>query len=238
MRQKIRQGMILISFLLFPITLYYFSPYLIVAGTIEGVMTGSFIVFCLMFIFSIFFGRLFCGWLCPAGGLQEMCFKVKDKSVSQKYDWLKFLIWVPWILLIVLMAYKSGGYKTIDFLYQTNNGISVGEPMAYIVFYAVIILIVSVSFIFGRRVFCHRLCWMAPFMILGNKLGKVCRIPSVALSADKSSCINCLTCSKKCPMSLNVNDMVQKNNMFSPECILCGTCVDSCPKKVIKYKIK
>jgi ferredoxin-type protein NapH len=44
-RQTLRKGIILVSFLLFPITQYYFSPVLILAGASEGIINGSFIDF-------------------------------------------------------------------------------------------------------------------------------------------------------------------------------------------------
>ena len=78
-RQKIRTAIIIISFILFPITFYYFSPYLIIDGASQGIVTGSFIVFLLMFVSSLFIGRLFCGWMCPAGGLQRICMKSNNK---------------------------------------------------------------------------------------------------------------------------------------------------------------
>jgi hypothetical protein len=48
-RQRIRKGLLLVSFLLFPITLYYFSPALILAGAAQGAINGSFLVFSLSF---------------------------------------------------------------------------------------------------------------------------------------------------------------------------------------------
>jgi ferredoxin len=46
---------------------------------------------------------------------------------------------------------------------------------------------------------------------------------------------NCLTCSRNCPMSLDVNQMVQRADMEDGECILCGNCVDGCPKEAICF---
>jgi hypothetical protein len=40
-RQKIRKTIQLVSMLLFPVTLNYFSPYLIIQGSLEGVLAGS-----------------------------------------------------------------------------------------------------------------------------------------------------------------------------------------------------
>jgi polyferredoxin len=67
----LRRALLFISFLLLPATLYYFSPALILQAASEGVINGSFLVFGLMFVASLLVGRLWCGWLCPAGGLQE-----------------------------------------------------------------------------------------------------------------------------------------------------------------------
>ena len=69
MRQRIRKTTLLISLLLFPIIMWYFSPYLIINAAMEHVINGSFIVFTAMLVFSMFFGRVWCGYLCPAGGL-------------------------------------------------------------------------------------------------------------------------------------------------------------------------
>ena len=77
-RQRIRKLLITISLLLFPITLYYFSPALIINAGLNGVINGSFIVFAMMFLLSIPFGRFFCAYLCPAGGLQECAFAIND----------------------------------------------------------------------------------------------------------------------------------------------------------------
>ncbi len=82
-RQKIRKLFLLAALLLFPVTLYYFSPALIINAGLNGVINGSFIVFVLLFFLSIPFGRLFCAYLCPAGGLQECTFSVNDKLPKQ-----------------------------------------------------------------------------------------------------------------------------------------------------------
>jgi len=80
MRQKIRKALLLVSFLLFPVTINYFSPYIIMDGASQGIIAGSFITFTLLFFVSLFFGRAFCGWVCPGAGIQEWCFAVNDKK--------------------------------------------------------------------------------------------------------------------------------------------------------------
>ena len=236
-RQRIRKTILLISFLIFPIILYYFSPYLIVMGASEGIVTGSFIVFSLMFLLSLFLGRGFCGFICPAGGLQECLTLAVDRKVKGgKLNWIKYLIWVPWISLIIVMFISSGGIKKFDFFYDTYYGISVISVQAYIIYYGVVGIIALLGLTIGRRAFCHYACWMAPFMIIGSKIKNKLKYPSLNLQQDKSKCVSCKLCDKKCPMSLEVNLMVQKEDMNNSECILCGECIDVCPKKAIKYK--
>ena len=55
MRQRVRKTILVISFLLFPITIWYFSPYLIIQAASEHILNGSFIVFVTMLILSMFF---------------------------------------------------------------------------------------------------------------------------------------------------------------------------------------
>ena len=55
MRQKVRKTLLFIAFLLFPVTCWYFSPYLIIRAASEHIMNGSFIVFMSLLIFSMFF---------------------------------------------------------------------------------------------------------------------------------------------------------------------------------------
>ena len=84
-RQQIRKLLLITSLLLFPITLYYFSPALIINAGLNGIINGSFIVFVLIFLMSFLFGRLFCSNFCPAGGLQECIFAVNEKKPKQEW---------------------------------------------------------------------------------------------------------------------------------------------------------
>ena len=236
-RQNIRKAIIVFSFLLFPITLYYFSPYLIIQGAIEGIITGSFIVFLTMLVTSIFFGRLFCGWICPAGGLQECAIIVKDKRAKGgKLNRIKYFIWAFWIIIIISISISVGGFKMVDFFYQTTYGISVANPYAFIIYYGVVFLIFGLSLFAGKRSFCHYVCWMAPFMVIGLRIRGILKIPYFHLAVEKEKCIDCKQCTKKCPMSLDVNENVKIDKIQNDECILCLECVDACPKKVISLK--
>ncbi len=235
-RQRFRRGLILVSFLFFPITMFYFSPYLIIAGAAKGVVAGSFIAFSLMFMSAIVLGRGFCGWICPGAGLQEACLLARERRTKTgKLDWIKYGIWVPWLGGITAAAAAAGGLRHIDPLFGTWQGISIAEPGNYVTYYFFLALIVVLALTAGRRAFCHYVCWMAPFMVLGRKLGEAARLPALRIRVNTAACKECGSCVQACPMSLEVTGMVRSGSMENAECILCGTCVDTCPRGVLRY---
>ncbi|WP_035773017.1 4Fe-4S binding protein [Butyrivibrio sp. VCD2006] len=238
MRQKIRKTLLLFSFLLFPITIWYFSPYLIIQAAAEHIINGSFIVFVLMLILSMVLGRAWCGYLCPAGGLQECAAMIKDKPVKQgKFNLIKYVIWTVWIIAVITTFILGKNDVTINPFYMTDHGISVSQIYSYIIYYGVILLLVLPALIHGKRAACHYICWMAPFMVIGSSVGRFLHIPQLHIEADKDKCINCGRCSKACPMGLDVKKMVAEGvNSKCTECTLCGACVDECAKDVLKYR--
>jgi len=237
-RQRIRQGMILVSFFLFPAVFYYLSPVLIVKAASHGIINGSFLVFGLLFLTALSLGRAWCGWLCPGAGCQEALFAACDKKVG-KGNWIKWMIWIPWIGSIAVLAARAGGYSRLDPLYQTTHGVSVANLPSLIAYFTVLfILIVIPALVVGRRSFCHHLCWMAPFMILGRKTGNALRIPSLQLTARPALCVHCGHCTDQCPMSLPVDSMITSGKAEHTECILCGTCADVCKANAIRLEFK
>jgi ferredoxin-type protein NapH len=235
-RQRLRKALIILAFLSFPVTMNFLSPYVIIDGAANGIVNGSLLMFGLMFLASLFLGRAWCGWVCPGAGLQEIVEPVNNRPVKgRKVDWIKWAIWIPWVSSIVWAVVSAGGYSSVNFLHLTETGISVDEPIKYIIYYIVVFLFVGVAAVVGRRAGCHTICWMAPFMMIGRWIRNRFGWPSLRLTANASACSDCKLCTRSCPMSLDVNAMVQVEKMEDPECILCGTCVDNCSKKIIRY---
>lgn len=236
-RQSLRKLLLIVSLLLFPVTLYYFSPALIINAGLRGIINGSFIVFALMFILSVPFGRLFCAYLCPAGGLQECVFLINERRPKQGWrNCLKYIIWAIWLSSVILCYLKNGGIVRADFLFETEHGISVSSVQSYIIYYGIVCLIFIPSVLLGKRAFCHYFCWMAPFMVLGTKLRRVLHLPGVHIGAEKEDdCISCGRCSRACPMGIDVMKEIKSGAIDSAECIQCGACADNCPKKVLSY---
>ena len=239
-RQNIRRTILAISLLLMPVVINYYSPYLIVDGSLNGIVVGSFVFFTLLFLTSLVFGRAYCGWLCPFSGYMECLAYANDKRTNSRLGHIiKWTIWVIWIGVIVYAAMSAGGYAQIDVLYNTDNIISVDEPSRYyFLYFPVLGLAILFSLTLGKRAWCHYVCWAGNFAAIGTKIKNTFKWPSLHLEADKENCINCKSCNTVCSKSLDVNKMVQSGLFDNPECILCGNCVDNCPQGNIRYAFR
>jgi polyferredoxin len=236
-RQQPRKRITYISFFLFPATFVYFSPYVIVDASTRGIICGSFFTFILLFLGSLFFGRAFCSWACPLGAAQEILSPLK-KKFAIKGRIIKWFIWIPWIISIIVLAIRQGGYQEINPFFRTTYGFSLGSIYTAIAYVAILLLLLSVQFIIGKRSFCRHICWIAPFMILGSKIQGFLHTPSLRLVRTDSPCINCHRCTKNCSMGLDVENMIKTNELENSECILCGNCADVCNKECLKLSFK
>lgn len=240
MRQKIRKTLIFVSFLLFPVTMWYFSPALIVNAAMSRILNGSFFVFAAMTVLSVFLGRAWCGWLCPAGGMQECVSQINERPAKQgRRDVIKFVIWVIWLAAVIATYIMGKGELKADFFFMTDHGVSITELHNYIIYYGVMLILFLPALIHGRRATCHYICWMAPFMILGGSIGRVLRIPQLHIRADEDKCVSCGKCAKACPMGLDARDMIKAGRLskIRAECIQCGACADACPKDALSYAL-
>ena len=235
-RQTMRKRLIFFSFLLFPFTVFYFSPFLIIWASIYGILCGSMVLFLIQFLSSLLFGRAFCSWACPGAGIQECCTVItKKKAQNGKTRLVKYIIFIPWLLSIVILLLRAGGIHTVDLMFQTSNGMPMLELQGYIVYFGIVFLFVLLTLAFGNRTFCHTFCWMAPFMVIGTKIKNAIGYKSLKLSAKSDVCIGCKLCTKNCPMGLDVEMMVKTNTMDHSECVLCGICADTCKKNAIQF---
>jgi len=236
-RQIIRKSLYVISFLTFSLTAFYFSPFFIVLGAMEGIIGGSLIIFSVMFVLSIFFGRIICGYACPVGGVQECLMLANNESAKGGWrNFIKYFIWTPWVIVIIMLFIYAGGVS--DVVFNIHFSLSIEPNRLFIMYVAVLLFVVITAMVMGKRAFCHYICWMAPFMVIGSKISDGLKLPKLRLMSNKEHCAGCSRCSNKCPMSLDVKEMIENDHLKNVECILCGECIDTCPKKAISYSIK
>lgn len=227
-------------FLLLPILVNYFSPVFVLIGNFNGFITGSFIIWGLMFISSIFIGRSFCSYICPYGAIQMMCDKVIDKKLIKikALSYIRYLVGIVWLgLLIYSTAIQLGKFK-LNVFYNTENYVSVDSVNTLITYYMIVAGMLLFSIIFGKRGGCQYICPMSILNTLGTFISNLLRIPALRLRRNNNTCIQCKRCNSVCPMSIDVAEMVKEKNMVNYNCINCGACAKVCPKKCIDYKFQ
>jgi len=234
-RQHLRKIIGLIALIFFPVTIYYMSPYLSVQRAAGGIVTGALLFFSLLLLSALFLRRAHCGWTCLSVGMHDAGLAFNRKKVGMKSRLLKYLLWIPWFASIVILLVQHG-IRKVDPLAETTYGISVTDLRGYVILYFFLGLILLLALTVGNRSFCHHVCWMAPFLVIGDRIGRALRLPSLHLVADTDKCNSCGLCSVNCPMSLPVTEMVARKEMRHTDCILCGACVDGCKRQVITYK--
>ncbi len=239
LRQKIRLSGLFFIMLTFPITLNYFSVYLIIESAGMGVAAFSLFFWSTFVISAFFIGRAACGYICPLGALQE----TKDRMVPKHrpaqihhLKKIKYVLAIAWVGGILAAAISAGGYKSLDLLYQTPSGVSVDSAQSWIMWGMIVILVLVPTFFIGKRGFCHYFCPWGVLNMVATRIKNILRIPSLHLTAAVSKCTQCQACSRACPMSLPVAEMVKAGKMQNDECILCGSCADTCPNGVITYR--
>ena len=121
--KRIRKVSLFIMLLLLPVTFNFFSPYLIIDGIIHKIAAGAFFIWAFMFITSLVFGRAFCSYLCPYGGLQMAADAVLQKPLKE-VKWLrifKLVISIVWVSAIIGLLITFNGFEKINFFYLTET---------------------------------------------------------------------------------------------------------------------
>jgi ferredoxin-type protein NapH len=238
-RQNIRKWLLVISFVVLPVTLMYISPIVIVMGAAQGIATGSMLLFIANFFLSLVVARLWCGWLCPMGAWQEICSPVMKHTVQDGWrNSVKYGVTVLWLALLAYLIFSAGGIRSVDPFFGTENGLSITSVETLIVVVVIFTLLFIIAYLMGRRGFCHVFCPVAALMVAGRKIRNLAGWPALQLGADASRCTDCKKCSKECPMGLDVNGMVRKGEMENPDCIMCASCADTCPQGAITFGVK
>lgn len=235
-RQKVRRLALTVCFLLLPVTLNYYSPYLMTSGTAERVASFSLFFWTAIFVTAPLVGRVFCGWACPFNGLQTAWEQVTVRPLKRVpyLPAVKYALWGLWAAAVVGLAAATGGWKRVDPFYMTEHVVSI-DAAGNLVTYYLLVGITLAPTLLGRRGFCRYFCPFGVWSIVGEKLGHAIRLPRVRLVADSARCTACASCDRSCPMQLPVSEMVASGTMRTTECFACGSCRDGCRQDVIRW---
>ncbi|MCW3462468.1 cytochrome c oxidase accessory protein CcoG [Chitinophaga nivalis] len=229
---------------------------------IFGLAMMAFILF--IIVFTMAFGRLFCGWICPQTIFMELLFRRLEYWIEGDAAAQKRLQQAPWntdkiirktgkhlafyalsfLIANIFLAYIIGA-KALQQIIAEPLSRHTGGFIAILVFSGVFYGV----FAFMREQICTTVC---PY---GRLQGVLLDKNSILVAYDYErgeprgkfrkdearaigDCIDCMQCVKVCPTGIDIRNGTQL------ECINCTACIDACdfmmektgrPKGLIRY---
>ena len=193
------------------------------AYAIFGIIIGS----------SYIFGRIFCGYACPLGAIQELLSKLNFKSdiKSQKENryhfnyGFRYATRIRWIFLGLLFFLSSVFSLSILPIFNPFSGFSYLQSFEIVVLVPFIaLLIIGILSIFLYRPWCRFLC---PFGAGSSFLAQ----HSAIKYFRTEDCTNCGLCEKVCPTQEAAADSKKG------ECYYCNRCIEICPHDAIIFDL-
>lgn len=197
---------------------------------IQKIHASAIVLMVLVLILTLFFGPVFCGWVCPLGSVQEWIGKLGRKMFKRRYNgfvprkldrvlrYARFgvLIWVVFVTArsATLLFANVDPYNAL-FSFWTDE---VALP-ALIILGATLI-----GSLFIERPWCKYAC---PY---GALLGVFNKFRIFKIKRSESTCISCNKCTKACPMNI---DVARQKTVTDFQCISCFECTSerACPVK-------
>lgn len=192
--------------------------------------------FACFFIPIILFGRLFCGFICPMGLVQDVLHITRQKTGIQGvtlnerlYERLSIIKWTC-VILFLGMGFAGLDFCNICPAVTLSPAFSGFKTSVYISGF--LMLFVLAGSFFKSRFFCT-ICPM------GLIMGLFYRISLVRLKKDCTACTECGACYSACPMGIkSVYTEREQADVTTINCLMCGECIRNCPEnKALKMTL-
>lgn len=204
--------------------------YFAAGALVQKIHSSSVILMYAVFVLSLLFGPVFCGWICPFGTFQEFIGKIGKKLFGKRYNQfmpkkldniLRFTRYIVLALVIYNTAVTAKLiFQDYDPYYALFNMFT--DEVAITAYIALAITVLLTLFI--ERPFCKYMC---PY---GAVLGIFNLFSIFKVKRNSDTCISCRACDKSCPMNIEVSST---NKIYNHQCISCLECSSEnvCPVK-------
>jgi polyferredoxin len=176
-------------------------------------------------ILSVVGNKLFCGWVCPIGALQELCFRIplplrlKVKLSFRATNVIRTVLFVAFLAIVIFAGVSiydyANPFEMLHWSYELG---------------ALIALVITLAAgVFMFRPFCYLIC------PLGLMTWVLEHVSLVRVKIDQDACTDCDICLEEspCPTVPSILD----GRRSRPDCHACGRCVESCPEGALKFRL-
>ncbi len=216
----------------------------------------TFIVF--IVLFTVVFGRIFCGWICPQTIFMEMVFRKIEYLIEGNADQQRRLNSQGWskekilkktakVSAFFILSFVIANYFLAYILGMDNVLLYMREGIAAHLGTFVPLVIFTLIFFFVYLWFREQVCLIVcPY---GRLQGVMLDADSIVVAYDykrgeergkfnrhetrtKGDCVDCNECVKVCPTGIDIRNGTQL------ECINCTACIDACNNIMDKFDLK
>lgn len=182
---------------------------------------------CVMLGLSLIGKKLFCGWACPLGALQELIYSFRwVKKVPnlpfRLTNWIRAYLFAAFVLgLAIYGVYLYGGINAFELMHWELDYFEVTLGLG-------ILLMVS---LFYYRPYCYVIC------PIGLASWLLERFSFLGIRFQKQRCTSCHACLKASPCP-SLEPLIEEKKGWLPDCTSCGLCVNSCLEGALKFGLK
>jgi polyferredoxin/formate hydrogenlyase subunit 6/NADH:ubiquinone oxidoreductase subunit I len=211
----------------------------------------------LVLIPTLILGRVFCGWICPLGALQQFVswlFNIrrnKDRLDANRY---KSVFQLKYIVLVVFLVMSAFGALQIGLLdpicLLTRSIVTTVQPAVDVALPPEASFLTSAPGAPEQRVFDG--AWFVGSLLLlllgmtlviprffcrvlcplGALLGVLSRFSFWRIERDVTKCTDCDLCLRGCEGASDPQDALRKS-----ECFVCFNCIDDCPEDALSFAL-
>lgn len=201
-----------------------------------GYVNAGIILFIVLILSTLVFGRFFCGWGCHIVALQDLCgWVLKKLGMKPKAFRSRLLVYVPlfaafymFVLPTLIRLLEGRAFPGFTYHLMTDDFWAT-FPTPGIAIFTFVVCGFLIVWLVGNKGFCTYGCPYGAFFYYADRAAP----GKIRVTED---CDGCGHCTATCTSNVRVHEEVARFGMVvDAGCMKCMDCVSVCPKHALYY---